>query len=129
MTIIAILGIFIAGLVIGAVFLYFMSRRSEGIALLQNQIQSLAHTLDARLGESARLVQSNSMESNRIIREVAERLGRLDEAGRRFESFADQLNRLQDILKNPKQRGVFGEYFLETLLSKAFQPNQYQMQY
>ncbi|MDD5693478.1 MAG: DNA recombination protein RmuC, partial [Patescibacteria group bacterium] len=32
-------------------------------------------------------------------------------------------------LKNPKQRGILGEYYLETLLKNLFQPNQYKMQY
>jgi DNA recombination protein RmuC len=36
---------------------------------------------------------------------------------------------LQDILKNPKQRGVLGEYFLKTVLENVFAPNQFQMQY
>src|SRR3989338_4210188 len=33
------------------------------------------------------------------------------------------------MLKNPKQRGVFGEYYLESLLKNAFTPKQYQIQY
>ncbi len=44
-------------------------------------------------------------------------------------SFADQLQSLQDILKNPKQRGVLGEYYLETLLKNVLPPGSYQMQY
>lgn len=32
-------------------------------------------------------------------------------------------------LKNPKQRGILGEYFLETLLKNVFPPGKYQMQY
>ncbi|MBI1888837.1 MAG: DNA recombination protein RmuC, partial [Candidatus Spechtbacteria bacterium] len=36
---------------------------------------------------------------------------------------------LQDILKNPKQRGVLGEYYLETLLTNVMPPGSYQMQY
>jgi DNA recombination protein RmuC len=44
-------------------------------------------------------------------------------------SFADQLQNLQDILKNPKQRGILGEYYLETLLKNVLPPGQYQMQY
>jgi DNA recombination protein RmuC len=43
--------------------------------------------------------------------------------------FADQLKNLQDILKNPKQRGVLGEYYLEALLKNIFPPGLYQMQY
>jgi len=44
-------------------------------------------------------------------------------------SFADQLQSLQDILKNPKQRGILGEYYLETLLKNVLPPGNYQMQY
>ena len=44
-------------------------------------------------------------------------------------SFADQLQSLQEILKNPKQRGVLGEYYLETLLKNVLPPGSYQMQY
>jgi len=36
---------------------------------------------------------------------------------------------LQDILKNPKQRGVLGEYFLEETLKNVLPPNSYKMQY
>jgi DNA recombination protein RmuC len=36
---------------------------------------------------------------------------------------------LQDILKNPKQRGILGEYYLETLLKNVMPPGSYQMQY
>jgi len=42
---------------------------------------------------------------------------------------ADQLNSLEDILKNPKQRGILGEYYLEALLKNVLPPGSYQMQY
>ena len=32
-------------------------------------------------------------------------------------------------MKNPKQRGILGEYYLETLLKNVLPPGQYQMQY
>jgi len=44
-------------------------------------------------------------------------------------SVTDQLKSLQDILKNPKQRGVLGEYYLETVLKNVLPPGAYQMQY
>jgi DNA recombination protein RmuC len=43
--------------------------------------------------------------------------------------FSEQMQSLENILKNPKQRGILGEYFLETLLGHVLQPNQYKMQY
>jgi DNA recombination protein RmuC len=41
----------------------------------------------------------------------------------------EQLQNLQDILKNPKQRGILGEYYLETLLKNVMPPGSYEMQY
>jgi DNA recombination protein RmuC len=54
---------------------------------------------------------------------------KLEEGNKQILSFADQLQNLQDILKNPKQRGILGEYYLETLLKNVLAPGQFQMQY
>jgi len=43
--------------------------------------------------------------------------------------FAQQLQSLENILKNPKQRGILGEYYLETILKNVLPPRLYQMQY
>lgn len=129
MSALAILGIFIAGLVFGAVFLYFISRRSESMNLLQNQINELGRVMDTRLGESTRIIQSQFRESADIIRNVTEHLTRLDETNKQVINFTDQLQSLQDILKNPKQRGVLGEYYLETLLKNVLPPGSYEVQY
>ena len=53
----------------------------------------------------------------------------MKDTGRRVEGFAEQLQSLQDILKNPKQRGILGEYYLETLLKNVLPTGSYQMQY
>src|SRR3989338_4551725 len=130
--------LFIIGalIVIGFLVLGFLlsrnQKKAEGdqsLVLLQNQISEITRMLDLRLGESSKAMQSQFGESAKIIRDVTDRLAKLDETNRQVVNFADQLERLQDILKNPKQRGVFGEYYLETLLKNAFQPKQYQMQY
>jgi DNA recombination protein RmuC len=68
-------------------------------------------------------------ESSELIREVTKGLTKLDETNRQVVSFADQLQNLQDILKNPKHRGILGEYYLETLLKNVLAPDQYKMQY
>ena len=60
---------------------------------------------------------------------MIEKVTRIDETGKQMVSFAGQLESLQDILKNPKQRGVLGEYYLETLLKNVLPPGSYQMQY
>lgn len=101
----------------------------QSFVLLQNQLTELNRTLDSKLGESTKALQQQFGHSTQIIREVTERLTKLDETNKQVVNFADQLQNLQNILKNPKQRGMYGEYQLEMLLRNAFQPHQYQMQY
>ena len=102
---------------------------SQALLLLQNQINEVIRTLDIKLGESTKAIRQQFGESAKTVRDVTERLTRLDETNKQVVNFADQLKGLQDILKNPKQRGVLGEYYLETVLKNVLPPNSYQMQY
>jgi DNA recombination protein RmuC len=103
------------------------------LLLIQQQMQDLSHTLDARVSESAKAMQESAhrqlTESNRVVRDVTDRLAKLDETNRQVVSFADQLQHLQDVLQNPKQRGILGEYYLETVLKNVLPPGSFQMQY
>ena len=106
---------------------------TQGLLLLQSSIQELSRTLDTRVAESSKQmhdsVRTQLGESAKLIKDVTEGLTKLDETNRQVVSFADQLQSLQDILKNPKQRGILGEYYLETLLKNVMPPGSYQMQY
>jgi len=101
----------------------------QSLVMLQNQINEIIRTMDNKLGESTRLMQNQFGQSAKIIQEVTEKLVRLDETNKQVVNFADQLQNLQDILKNPKQRGILGEYYLETVLKNVLPPGSYQMQY
>ncbi|HRH25420.1 MAG TPA: DNA recombination protein RmuC [Parcubacteria group bacterium] len=107
--------------------------KSEGMNLLLQQLNELSRTVDQKMTEGNRLmhesVKTQFGESAKLIREVTEGLTKLDETNRQVVSFADQLESLQDILKNPKQRGILGEYYLETLLKNVLPPGSYEMQY
>jgi len=134
---IIIFGVIILGCFIG--LFYFLGRRlkrleegkqdSQGLLLLQNQMNKLTETLDNKLSQSTQILQQQFGQSAQIIRDVTERLTKLDETNKQVINFADQLQSLQDILKNPKQRGVLGEYYLETLLKNILPPDTYKMQY
>lgn len=97
--------------------------------LIQQQIQELQRTIDARLGDSAKLIQQQHGQSSQLIRDVTVSLVQLRETNKQVLNFSDQLQDLQDILKNPKQRGILGEYYLETLLKNTMPPGSFQMQY
>jgi DNA recombination protein RmuC len=89
--------------------------------------------MDQKISDSTRTmhdsVRTQFSESAKLIRDVTQGLTKLDETNKQVISFADQLQSLQDILKNPKQRGVLGEYYLETLLKNVLPPGSFQMQY
>ncbi|NNM83973.1 DNA recombination protein RmuC [Candidatus Parcubacteria bacterium] len=121
--------------------LYLLLRRragtpkddQAGMVLLQQQMQELARTLDARVSESSRTMQENShrqfSESSRLIKEITTELTSVKEIGRQTQTYAEQLQSLQDLLKNPKQRGILGEYYLETVLRNVMSPEDYRIQY
>jgi DNA recombination protein RmuC len=105
----------------------------ESMKLLLQHLNDLNRTVDDKISQSSRDMTENlkhqSSESQRIIRDMTERLTKLDEANKQVMSLGDNIKELQNILKNPKQRGVLGEYYLETLLKNAMPPGSYQMQY
>lgn len=105
----------------------------DGLLFLQQQMEKLRDTMDRRLGESNRDIQNTVRaqlsESTKIVREVTEGLTKLGETNRQVVGFAEQLKQLQDVLKNPKQRGVLGEYYLEVVLKNVLPPGMYETQY
>lgn len=105
----------------------------KGLSLILQQLNEVSRTVDRKLGESTKTlhesVRSQLNESTRIVREVTEGLTKLDETNKQVVSFADQLQSLQDILQNSKQRGALGEYYLEKVLQDIFAPDQYALQY
>jgi DNA recombination protein RmuC len=126
----------VSGLVVAVVLARVLNRKggNDGsLLMLQNQLNDLARTLDAKIGESSKMmfesVHSQTRESSKIYSDVIERLARLDEANRQVIGFKDQIQSLEDMLKNPKQRGILGEYYLETLLANVLPTGSYQMQY
>ena len=127
-------------MVVGGVVAYLiLGRKKEekkddrGFSLLLQQMDILTKTVDQKLGESHKQVNESlrfhSTESNKIIREITEELVKVGEGQKQVVGFADQLQDLQNILKNPKQRGILGEYYLETVLKNVMPPGSYQMQY
>lgn len=105
----------------------------QGLLMLQKQLEEMRRTLNDQMGESSRRMEESVhrqfAESSKLIREITEEVTSVKEIGRQTQSFAEQLKNLQDILKNPKQRGILGEYYLETVLKNVLPPGMYKMQY
>ncbi len=100
---------------------------------LSRGINSLQQTMGDKLESNNNVMQSSMQkqltESAKLVSDVTQRLAKLDETNRRVVDVADELKTLQNVLQNPKQRGVFGEYYLESVLDNILPSKNYQMQY
>jgi len=95
---------------------------SDRLDLINDRmIKNLTDTSDA--------LQKNFQNTHTVIRDVTERLTKLDETNKQVLGFSTQLQSLENILKNPKHRGILGEYWLESLLNQVLNPTQYEMQF
>ncbi len=133
-----------AGAILALIIILISNRRSKNndgsFVLIQNQIQELTRIVDQKINESSRAmaeaqtnihktIQTQFGQSVKVITEVTEKLTKLDETNKQVMNFADQLQSLENILQNPKQRGILGEYYLENVLKNVLPPGSYQMQY
>jgi DNA recombination protein RmuC len=136
-TVLFIIGGIVAGVIIASVLMRKktvpVAQDETALKLLLEQMNNLTRTVDQKLGDSAKEMNSamrhQASESTKIIQEVTEKLTLLDVTNKQVVGFTEQLEELQDILKNPKQRGILGEYYLEALLKNILPAGGYQMQY
>lgn len=139
LTIAIVIGVLILMQGIG-LYIVLRRRENEGVPrddqtapLLIQRLEGLERSLDSRMAESSKqmheTMRSQLGESSRLIKEITQEITSVKEIGRETGKFAEQLKNLQDILKNPKQRGILGEYYLETVLKNVLPPGMYQMQY
>jgi DNA recombination protein RmuC len=107
---------------------------------IQKGIQAQDKSINEQMGKSQQILteslQKQFASSQKIIKEVTEnvkgvteKLTKLDETNKQVVGFAEQMKQLENILKNPKQRGILGEFFLENLLSNQLPPSHFKMQY
>ena len=112
----------------------------QSLILLQNQMQAeqkqlhdrlgeLTKMLDVRLGDSTKTMLAQSDKSVQIVREITSEITKVQEGQKQMVTLNDQLKNLNDILKNTKQRGILGEYYLEMVLKNVLSPGEYQLQY
>lgn len=115
-------------------------KQSGGVELLKADVTELNRTIAAlqtnlgdKLERNATNMQSSMQkqltESMKLVGDVSQRLTKLDETNRRVVDVADELKTLQNVLQNPKQRGVFGEYYLESVLANILPTKNFKMQY
>lgn len=96
---------------------------------LQKLNDGLKDHLTVRLDKSQEQMARQYEASAKIIRDVTQKLTELDKTNRQVGDIATELKTLQNVLQNPKQRGVVGEYYLQTVLENVMPPGRFDLQY
>ena len=103
-----------------------LTQLTESVGQLKDGLQK---QLTEQLGASNKQMAAQYAESAKIIRDVTQRLTELDKTNKNVGDIASELKTLQNVLQNPKQRGVVGEYYLEQILKNMLPPDSFQLQY
>ena len=103
------------------------------LGMIKQDLIGINNTLNDRF-ERNNLNMTNAMRqqfqaSSRLIGEVTRDLTELKESNKQVLSITDELKLLQNTLQNPKQRGVLGEYFLQSVLENVLPPERFELQY
>ena len=117
-----------------ATVIFFLLRKkpqdkNESLLMLQQQINYLSQAMDNRMAESTKAIQTQSNQSSKILSEVSERLAQLDSTNKQVVNHTEKILELESIFKNPKQKGIVGEFLLENQLKNVFPPGQYLIQH
>lgn len=99
---------------------------SANVTELKDGIQK---QLTEQLGASNKQIATQSAASIKILQDVTEKLTKLEGTNKNVGDIANELKTLQNVLQNPKQRGVIGEFYLDQILKNTLPPGAYQLQY
>lgn len=103
--------------------------QDSSLETLKTELKDIRQEMKGSLEKNLVFIQKQSGESGQIIKEVITRMEQLHATNKQVAGFATQLQGLDNILRNPKHRGIWGEFTLEALLSNVLPPNCFKMQY
>ncbi len=131
----------ISALLIVTIFLVTKKNSSNNSSkLIQDQIFNLSKIFDEKLSQNNKIINTNLLEnlktnsnisnkSNKLIEDITKKLASLEETNNQIKEIGGQLKWFESILKNPKQRWILWEYFLESVLKNILPPENYSLQY
>lgn len=135
---VVVLGLIV--LVLGALLLRRQSGDTGNALLLKADMTELNKSMTAlrdsmqkqltdQMSTSNKQMAAQFNASSKIIEEVTRNLTELKESNKQVMGITDELKTLQNVLQNPKQRGVLGEYYLDQVLKNVLPPDRYKLQH
>ena len=114
---------------LGALRAESATQLSERTADVDRRLGELTATFDRRLESLDGRVLATQQASGQTATQIVEKLGKLDGTAAQMLARANDLAKLEQVLRPPKARGGFGELLLENLLRDRLPPSAYTMQY
>ena len=103
-----------------------LTKLSDDITTLKDGMQK---QMTDQLNISNKQIASQSAANIKILEQVTEKLTKLEGTNKNVGDIASELKTLQNVLQNPKQRGVVGEFYLEQILKNTLPPGAFELQY
>jgi DNA recombination protein RmuC len=139
-TLLVIVLILLVANVVGVVIILTKKKDNKdekSFSLILDQINQINRTVDTKITESQKsqfdqsrkLVQDINKQVTEQLLNVTKGVAEVGESTKQVFTVAEQLQSLEKVLKNQKQRGSLGEASLELILSNILPPTAYKLQY
>lgn len=99
---------------------------TESVGQLKDGLQK---QLSDRLDKSSEQMMKQAAQNQQIVREITQKLTSLEKTNQQVGDIAGELKTLQNVLANPKQRGVLGEFYLKQILENMLPPGAFELQH
>ncbi len=105
----------------------------QDLTKLSDDITTLKDGMQKQLSDQQQIshkqMQTQSAANIKILQQVTEKLTKLEGTNKNVGDIASELKTLQNVLQNPKQRGVVGEFYLKQILENVLPPGTFELQY
>ena len=119
---------------------FYKNNNNSSTKLIQNELFNLSKIIDDKLRQTNFFLNDNlrknletnsqiSKNANFLIEQITKKLTSIEETNKQIKDIWWQLEGLENILKNTKNRWILWEYFLENILKNIFSPENYKLQY
>jgi len=103
-----------------------LTKLSDDITQLKDNLQK---QMAEQMGSSNKQMAAQHAQSIKTIQDITKQLTEIERTNKSVGDVANELKTLQNVLQNPKQRGVLGEFYLEQILKNTLPPGAFQLQY